>query len=51
VAGNQRLHHRNGVYYYRRRVPHHLVKKIGKEFIQLSLQTTSLMTAKKWRAI
>lgn len=50
VAGNQRLIRRKGVYYYRR-VPQHLVKKIGKEFIQLSLDTTSLTTAKKRRAL
>src|SRR5262249_45941883 len=36
---------------YRRRVPQHLVEKIGKKFIQLSLDTTSLATAKKRRAL
>src|SRR6516225_9485752 len=51
VSGNQRLHRRNGVYYYRRRVPLHLVKKFGKEFIQHSLDTTSLAEAKKRRAL
>ena len=51
VAGNQRLLRRKGVYYYRRRVPQRLVKKIGKESIQFSLDTTSLTTAKKLRAL
>jgi integrase len=51
VAGNQRLMRRKGVYYYRRRVPLHLVKKIGKQFIQHSLNTTSLAKAKKLRAL
>src|SRR5262249_22439763 len=51
VAGNQHLLRRNGVYYYRRRVPQHLVKEIGKQFIQLSLNTTSLPEAKTLRAL
>ena len=51
VAGNQRLLRRNSVYYYRRRVPLHLVKEIGKQFIQHSLNTTSLAQAKKLRAL
>jgi hypothetical protein len=51
VAGNQHLQRRNSVYYYRRRVPHHLVKAIGKQFIQHSLKTTSLAKAKKLRAV
>ncbi len=51
VAGNQHLLRRKGVYYYRRRVPLHLVKEIGKKFIQRSLNTTSLAEAKKFRAL
>ena len=51
VAGNQRLLRRNGTYYYRRRVPVHLVKAIGKKFIVLSLDTTSLKQAKQLRAV
>ena len=51
VSGNQHLLRRNSVYYYRRRVPQHLVKKIGKQFIQHSLNTTSLAEAKKFRAL
>jgi hypothetical protein len=45
VSGNQRLLRRKSVDYYRRRVPQHLVKKIGKESIQFSLGTTSLADA------
>ena len=51
VSGNQRLLRRKGVYYYRRRVPQDLVKKIGKKFVQHSLNTTSLAEAKKLRAL
>jgi hypothetical protein len=51
VAGNQHLLRREGVYYYRRRVPLHLVKEIGKKFIQQSLNTTNLAEAKKRRAL
>jgi len=51
VAGNQRLLRRKGVYYYRRRVPLHLVKEIGRSFIQQSLNTTSLTEAKKRRTL
>jgi hypothetical protein len=51
VAGNQRPLRRNSVYYYRRRVPLHLVKEIGEQFVQHSLNTTSLATAKKLRAL
>jgi hypothetical protein len=51
VSGNQHLLRRNSVYYYRRQVPQHLVKKIGKQFIQNSLNTTSLAEAKKLRAL
>ena len=51
MSGNQRLHRRNSVYYYRRRVPQHLVKEIGTEFIQHSLNTKSLAKAKQLRAL
>jgi len=51
VSGNQHLHRRNSVYYYRRRVPQHLIEKIGKKFVQNSLNTTSLAEAKKRRAL
>jgi integrase len=51
LAGNQRLLRRNGVYYYSRRVPTHLVKEIGKPFIRHSLSTTSLAEAKKLRTV
>ena len=46
-VSNQRLHRRGGVYYYRRRVPAHLVKIVGKPVVQMSLHTTSLKEAKK----
>ena len=50
-VSNQRLQRRNGVYYYRRRIPHHLVSKFGKKFVQVSLHTTSLKEAKKRRTL
>jgi hypothetical protein len=45
-VSDQRLLRRNGHYYYRRRVPLHLVATLGKNVVQLSLQTTSLKEAK-----
>jgi hypothetical protein len=51
VAGGQRLFRRNGVYYYRRRVPLSLVDKLGRTFVQLSLNTTSSKQSRKLRAI
>jgi integrase len=51
MSGNQRLQRRKSVYYYRRRVPQHLVKEIGTEFIQHSLNTKSLAKAKQLRAL
>ncbi|MFZ3252159.1 MAG: site-specific integrase [Pseudolabrys sp.] len=51
MAGNQRLLRRKGFYYYRRRVPLNLVKEIGKQFVQHSLNTTSLGKAKQLRAL
>jgi integrase len=50
-VSKQRLLFRNGVYYYRRRVPTHLVEQVGKRFIQLSLHTSSLKEAKRLRTI
>ena len=47
----QRLQHRNGVYYYRRRVPLPLVARIGKKVVQVSLHTTNLKEAKKRRTL
>ena len=47
----QRLQRRNGVYYYRRRVPLALVTKIGRKVVQVSLHTTSLKEAKKRRTL
>lgn len=42
---------RNGVYYYRRRVPQHLISALGKDFIQHSLKTKNHSKAAKLRAI
>jgi hypothetical protein len=50
-VSNQRLQRRNGVYYYRRRVPLPLVSNFGKKFVQVSLHTTSLKEAKKRRTL
>jgi integrase len=51
VSANNHLLRRNGVYYYRRRVPAHLASALGRKFIQLSLNTTSLAQAKKLRTV
>jgi integrase len=48
---DQRLQRRNGVYYYRRRVPLDLVEKIGKKAVQFSLHTTDFKEAKKLRTL
>jgi integrase len=48
---DQRLLRRNGVYYYRRRVPLDLADKIGRKVVQLSLRTTSLKEARKLRTL
>ena len=45
------LLNRKGVYYYHRRVPLPLVKKLGKKVILFSLGTTDLKQAKKRRAL
>lgn len=49
-----KTHHllkRNGVWYYRRRVPAHLVSDYGKPFIQFSLETSSPKEAQRRRNI
>src|SRR5262249_17207567 len=51
VSGDQRLRRRNDVYYYRRRVPIHLVQKFGRKFVQLSLHTASFKEAKQLRTV
>lgn len=51
MSGDQRLLRRNGVYYYRRRVPVHLLEKLGRKFIQLSLHTGSFKEAKTLRSV
>src|SRR4051794_27080610 len=49
VSETYRLRCRNGVWYYRRRVPDHLVASIGKAVIQFSLKTKSKANAQKLR--
>jgi hypothetical protein len=49
VSDQRLLRRKNGVYYYRRRVPLHLVAQFGKKFVQLSLHTTDRKEAKKRR--
>ena len=51
AVSEQHLLRRNGVYYYRRRVPLSLVEKIGKKVIQHSLDTSSFKEAKKRRTM
>ncbi|HEY6702095.1 MAG TPA: DUF6538 domain-containing protein, partial [Pseudolabrys sp.] len=51
MSTQHHLTKRNGVFYYRRRVPLHLVESFGKSIIQFSLQTSSLKEAKKQRAV
>jgi hypothetical protein len=46
VSDQRLLRRKNGVYYYRRRVPLHLVAQFEKKFVQLSLHTTDLKEAK-----
>jgi hypothetical protein len=50
VSATHHLIRRNGVWYYRRRVPTPLVPSFGKKVIQFSLDTSSLKEAKKRRA-
>jgi integrase len=51
VSDQRLLRRKSGVYYYRRRVPLHLVAQFGKKFVQLSLHTTSRKEAKKLRTL
>jgi integrase len=51
VSAQHHLTKRSGVFYYRRRVPQHLVESFGKTAIQFSLHTSSLKEAKKLRAL
>ena len=48
---NQHLQRRNGVYYYRRRIPLYLVIQFGRKFVQVSLHTNNLKEAKKLRTL
>lgn len=50
VSSKHHLSRRDGIFYYRRRVPTHLVKALGKKTIQFSLETSNLSEAKKRRA-
>jgi hypothetical protein len=50
MSATHHLTRRDGVWYYRRRVPTPLVPKLGKKVIQFSLETSSLKEAKKRRA-
>jgi hypothetical protein len=50
-VSDQHLLRRNGIYYYRRRVPLHLVTAIAKKVVQVSLHTTSLKEARKRRTL
>jgi Domain of unknown function (DUF6538) len=47
VSSKHHLCRRNGVFYYRRRVPTQLVDAFGKKTIQFSLKTSDLSEAKK----
>jgi Domain of unknown function (DUF6538) len=49
VSDQRLLRRKNGVYYYRRRVPLHLVAQFDKEIVQFSLHTTNHKEAKKRR--
>src|SRR5438309_468480 len=49
TVSTNRLLRRGGVYYYRRRVPLHLVTAIGRKFVQCSLGTSNATEAKKLR--
>jgi hypothetical protein len=51
MAGSNRVLRRNGTYYYRRRVPLHLVEAIGKRVVRYSLKTTNLKEAKRRREV
>lgn len=49
LADRKHLLQRNGVWYYRRRVPDHMRETLGKKFIQHSLNTKSIKDAIKSR--
>jgi len=51
VSKNYHLMKRDGVYYYRRKVPTHLVSAIGKKVIQVSLHTKDWGEAAKLRTL
>lgn len=51
VADRNRLEHRKGVWYYRRRVPDDLVTAFGRQMIRQSLRTGSIKEAQKRRNI
>ena len=51
VSIKHRLTKRKGVWYYRRRVPLHLVPVFNKKFIQYSLKTKDLNEAAKRRTL
>ena len=51
MSDHHLLRRKNGVYYYRRRVPLHLVEKFGVKIVQLSLHTRDLKEAKKRRTL
>jgi integrase len=50
VSDNYHLLRRNGVYYYRRRVPDAAAPALGKSVIKFSLRTTDKKTAKRRRS-
>ncbi len=51
LSKTHHLINRDGVWYYRRRVPKDLISKIGKKFIQVSLKTKDLNEAVKKREL
>ena len=51
VAETFHLERRNGVYYYRRRVPDHAVAAIGRRTIKYSLETSDKSEARKRREV
>ncbi|ACK84896.1 integrase family protein [Methylorubrum extorquens CM4] len=51
VADTHHLSQRDGVWYYRRRVPRHLVEAFGREVVQFSLDTRNKAAAKRLREV
>jgi len=51
VSDSHHLVKREGVWYFRRRVPQHLIAALGKKVIQFSLRTSNKSEAKKRREI